>query len=143
MEQAICLNIYSMSDKGLPKQIFDEIAEAVKHGIVTSKQTESALIRDIQVTLNRIENSQEYLKTEITDIKEYQKAQNGKVFKLSEVIDGQEKEIVSLDKWRSWTTGIATASVVLIGTIIGLAIFIFQSSVDGIKEDISRLEAKK
>lgn len=132
-----------MSDKGLPRNIFDEIVEAVKHGIVSSKQTESALIRDIQVTLNRIEDSQSYLKNEIVDVKQYQKEQNSKVFKLAEVVDEQEKEIVKLGNWRSWTTGIATASVLLIGTIIGLSIYIFQSSISGVKEDVNRLETKK
>lgn len=132
-----------MSDKGLPRNIFDEIVEAVKHGIVSSKQTESALIRDIQVTLNRIEDSQLHLKDEIQDIKKYQEAQNGRVFKLAEVVDEQEKEIVKLGNWRSWTTGIATASVLLIGTIIGLSIYIFQSSISGVKEDVNRLETKK
>ncbi len=132
-----------MSDKGLPRNIFDEIVEAVKHGIVSSKQTESALIRDIQITLNRIEDSQSYLKNEIVDVKQYQKEQNSKVFKLAEVVDDQEKEIVKLGNWRSWTTGIATASVLLIGTIIGLSIYIFQSSISGVKEDVNRLETKK
>lgn len=132
-----------MSDKGLPRNIFDEIVEAVKHGIVSSKQTESALIRDIQVTLNRIEDLQSYLKNEIVDVKQYQKEQNSKVFKLAGVVDEQEKEIVKLGNWRSWTTGIATASVLLIGTIIGLSIYIFQSSISGVKEDVNRLETKK
>lgn len=132
-----------MSDKGLPKNIFDEIVEAVKHGIVSSKQSESALIRDIQIILNRIEDSQLHLKNEIKDIKKYQEAQNGRVFKLSEVVNDQEKEIVSLGNWRSWTTGIATATVLLIGTIIGLSLYILNIKFDGVDKHIERLETKK
>lgn len=132
-----------MSDKFLSEQLFEKIVEAVQHGIVSSKQTESSLARENQLMLTSIKDSIGHLKSELHDIKEYQKLQNGRVFKLAETVEGQEKELVSLDKWKSWTTGIATASILLIGTIIALSIYIFQTSVDRINTDISRLEKIK